>query len=543
MPDRVRTLLVFTVALVVLVAGLSTYALWDPDEGRHSAIARELFNATTWRGWIVPSHNFADYHDKPILYYWLTSLAYGVAGVNEVGARLVAVLSALATLGAVFAWTATLWNVRLARRAVLVLTTSAGFMCLGRYGSLDMLLTCWLTLGLFAAERATALPERHVFAAAAGVAAGLGMLTKGLVAPLFIAGIPFLHVWIAGRRIPPMHALLLAASAFIVVAAPWYAAVGIVDPAYLREFFLVHHLERFTSDGTTFHAGPWWYYAPGLALMFFPWSLLVPAAAGATAPRSDAGLRFCWCWAVVVIGFFSCSHGKLATYILPALPPLAIIMAHAIDAIATAPGAALRRLAAGGVAALAVVLSVLVPIALRLHHRPWDVVIAQAAPYLLLFPASAILLLASWWWRGIRGAAFAMATTTFVIVVTFYTRMAPVVSEVVSERALAEMIATHPTAPIVSYQVTPASLLFYSGRPIRRLGRPRELREALFQAPFTWIVTSPRHVEEITRATPAYPWVTVGRHVLYATAPLGAVAQGRSALTSLLSGATMSLRR
>jgi hypothetical protein len=84
-----RTLAVFAVAAVVLLGSLGGYGLWDPDEGRHAAIARELFAATTWQGWLLPSHNFEPYYDKPILYYWLTSLAYGGIGVNEAGARLV----------------------------------------------------------------------------------------------------------------------------------------------------------------------------------------------------------------------------------------------------------------------------------------------------------------------------------------------------------------------------------------------------------------------------------------------------------------------
>jgi len=53
-----RTLAVFAVAAVVLLGSLGGYGLWDPDEGRHAAIARELFAATTWRGWLLPSHNF-----------------------------------------------------------------------------------------------------------------------------------------------------------------------------------------------------------------------------------------------------------------------------------------------------------------------------------------------------------------------------------------------------------------------------------------------------------------------------------------------------
>jgi 4-amino-4-deoxy-L-arabinose transferase-like glycosyltransferase len=509
--------------VLVLTAWLGAYGLWDPDEGRHAAIARELYAATTWRGWIIPSHNFADYHDKPILYYWLTSLAYRAVGTSEIGARLVSALSALATLGAMFAWTATVANTRIASRAVLVLVTSVGFVCLGRYGSLDMLLTCWVTLGLVAVERYTADPRRRIFLVVAGVAGGLGMLTKGLVAPLFIVGVPVLHAYVTGRRLPPARAWILGLTAFLLVAAPWYVAADLFDPGYLREFFLQHHLGRFTSSGVAFHGAPWWYYAPALGLVLFPWSALLPAALLATAPRRDPALRYCLCWAALIVGFFSCSHGKLATYILPALPPLAIVVAHAIDGLETAT-AATRRLAGAGLVVVMIVLIVAGPAAMHIDHVPWDRLVTASADYLMVFPVAAAMLLAAWRWRGVVAATNALAACTVAIVLVFYAHAAPLVSRVTSEQPLAGIIAAHAEAPIVSYGVTPASLMFYIGRPVVRLNRPRALRQLLEEQPFTWIVTSPRHVEEIARATPVYPWVTGGRHVLYATAPSGAVA-------------------
>lgn len=132
MGDRALTAAVFAVALLVILGGLGRYGLWDPDEGRHSAIARAVYAAPTWRGLVVPSHNFEDYHDKPILYYWLTSAAFATVGVNELGARLVPALAALVTLIVVFGWTTAVSDARTARRSVLVLLTSAGSMGLSR---------------------------------------------------------------------------------------------------------------------------------------------------------------------------------------------------------------------------------------------------------------------------------------------------------------------------------------------------------------------------------------------------------------------------
>lgn len=522
MPAPRSTAGLFLLAGFILIGWLGAYGLWDPDEGRHAAIARELYAATSWRGWIIPSHNFTDYHDKPILYYWLTSLAYLTVGVGELGARLVSALAALGTLAAVYRWAVAVWDGRTARRAFVVLATSLGFVSLGRYGSLDMLLTLWITIGVLAAERG--LRDRNGgWLVGAAVAAGLGMLTKGLVAPVFVFGVPAVHAWLAGTRRPPARHVVGAAAVVVLVAGPWYVAAEILDPGYLRDFFLQHHVARFLSDGTSFHPGPWWYYAPALLLLFFPWSVLLPAALVVAGRPHDPALRYCLVWAGLIVVFYSCSGGKLATYVLPALPPLAIVTARAIDALdpIDAPG---RRVATAGLAVLVLALVGAAPLALRIERAPWDQLVAAGAGYLLLFPAAAIVILVAWRRRGLTAATNAVAACAAAGVLVFYAGAAPLVSQVASARRIADVIAAHEDAPIVSYGVTPASLLFYVGRPIVRLDRPRALRRLLEEEPFAWIVTSPRHVEAIARTVPVYPWVTSGRRVLYATAPASTVA-------------------
>jgi 4-amino-4-deoxy-L-arabinose transferase-like glycosyltransferase len=434
----------------------------------------------------------------------------------------VSALAALATLVAVFRWTAAVADAATARRAVLVLATSLGFVSLGRYGSLDMLLTCWITIGCLSAERFLADPSRTSWLIGAAVAAALGMLTKGLVAPLFVAVVPLGHALLAGRRLPRFRAWALALGVFLLVAGPWYVAAGVLDPAYLRELFLQHHLARFAASGAAFHPGPWWYYVPALALLLFPWSAVLPAALAVPSVRRETALQFCLCWAAIVVVFFSCSHGKLATYALPAVPPLAIVIACAVRAIEPIPVA--RRLAAIGLTTLVVALTLAAPVVLRLDRAPWDALVAAGTPYLLLFPAAATVIALAWWRRGLAGATSAIATCAAVGTVVFYAGGARLVSQVASDQRIADVITAHSEAPIVSYAVTPASLMFYVGRPVVRLDRPRALRQLLAEQPFAWIVTTPRHVEAIGRVAPVYPWLTTGRRVLYATHPSSAVA-------------------
>lgn len=384
-----------------------------------------------------------------------------------------------------------------------------------------MLVTCWVTIGVLAAERFTADPARRGLLVVAGAAAGFGMLTKGLEAPVFIAGIPLLHAWLVGRPIPGLRAWTIAAAVVLLVAGPWYVAAAIVDPAYMRDFIVVHHLARATSGGTTFHAGPWWYYGPALALMLFPWSLLLPSMLASETSRRDPGSTLCLCWAVTVIGLFSLSHGKLATYILPALPPLAILTARAVDVVREG---AQRPLAAAGLIALMAIFLAAPAIASHADRGHLSILVTALRPYLPMFPAT-VAVLAVWWWRrGIAAAIALIPPVAIAMGLVFYLRLAPAVSRMVSEQAMAPLIARRADAPIVGFSVTPASLMFYVPRPILRVGRPGPLRHALAGGGFTWIVTSPPHVAELRRVAMVYPWMTTGRHVLYATAPPADVA-------------------
>jgi hypothetical protein len=160
----------------------------------------------------------------------------------------------------------------------------------------------------------------------------------------------------------------------------------------------------------------------------------------------------------------------------------------------------------------------------RIEHLRWREVVAGAAPALALLPLSAAVLAVCRWQGGVGGAVRAVAPCMLVVALVFYLTVAPLVSRMTSERGIAQVIASHPPAPIVSYDVTPASLMFYVGRPIVRTSRPRVLRQLLADEPFAWIVTTPRHVDAIARAATIYPWVTSGRRVLYATGPAAALA-------------------
>ncbi|HEV7733546.1 MAG TPA: glycosyltransferase family 39 protein [Candidatus Binatia bacterium] len=518
----IATALVLAACAVVLFVGLGSYPLWDPDEGRHAEIAREVLGATDWHGWVTPRLNDEPYREKPIFFYWAVAVAYAAVGVNELGARLVSALAAFATVTAVFAWSLPRWGPRPAALAALVLLTGIEFAGLGRFANLDMLLTLFLTAGVLAVER-WGTTKRTTWIVAAATAAAFGMLTKGLVAPLLIGGVGLVHLAVQHRLdLLRSRALVLALAVFVALAAPWHLLAAAIDPAYLRELYLEGHLGRFVGTARAFHHEPFWFYVPILLAGFFPWSALLPATIAATRTDDDDA-RLCLVWAGIVFLFFSASVSKLGTYILPCFPPLALLTGRALDSLLSPdalPGRA-HRLAGWGLWLVVVVLLVLPIVLVVLARWSWDGALTGTSLMALgLLPIGGLL--GRLLWRDRIPQAVAMlAASAVLVLVGFYRFAAPPVSLLASTAPLAAVIRERAPddVPVVAYAIRAPSLLFYLRRPIIHLARWRPLRKLVAGHPLVLVVTSLKHRATIAEAGVTAPWQTGGRRELWGSQP------------------------
>jgi len=123
-----------------------------------------------------------------------------------------------------------------------------------------------------------------------------------------------------------------------------------------------------------------WYFVPVLIVGLLPWIPLAPAVLRLLR-RDRPDLVFLCAWAVFVIGFFSVSKSKMWPYVLPALPPLALLVGSAIAQAEQRPQSArLTRwcLALSGLAPCAVAGAVLWSAAGRVPAFPG--VTVEAAP-------------------------------------------------------------------------------------------------------------------------------------------------------------------
>ena len=527
MPRRPRlaAVLVALIAALVLGWGIGDYALYEPDEARHAEVGREMLEAATWEERVTPRLDGAPYRNKPAPFYWLLAASYALFGIGEFGARIVSVVAGVATVAAVALWGARRWGPRTGVLAGVVLLTAPQFALLGRFSTADMTVTLWTTLGVLAVDRFARHAGTSLVPAA--IAGGLGLLAKGAAAPVLIALVGLASL-ATQRRLALLgpRVVAIAALAFVAIVGPWHVAVAVLDPAYLRRLYLDQHWARAVDSLPRLHTRPALFYVPVLLGGFFPWSALLPATVRATlrAGRRDQATVFCALWAAIVLFVFSLAEGKSAAYILPAFPPLALLSARLVGLVLSgAADAAEITLARAGLWAAVAVCAIVPVAALVAGTRAYGGALLGPSLWtlLLLLPALAVGWLLR---RGRPGhAMLALAAGAVAVLLILFQTAAPALMRVHSDEPLARALRAaapdHAAAPLVGYHVRSASLRFYLGRPVLLRENPRQLRRLLERHPLVFVVTSPRHVPELTAAGPFVPWWVGPRRVLYASQP------------------------
>ncbi|NLO90969.1 MAG: hypothetical protein GX410_03100, partial [Elusimicrobia bacterium] len=123
---------------------------------------------------------------------------------------------------------------------------------------------------------------------------------------------------------------------FFIISAPWFVAVSRAEPEFFRFFFIHEHLERYTSSVHQRKGSPV-YFIPVLLLGMFPWvaalfQSLLASGKKLLARAQDYRLTlFLALWAAMIFFFFSVSGSKRPPYILPAIPPLCLLLAKYWD--------------------------------------------------------------------------------------------------------------------------------------------------------------------------------------------------------------------
>src|SRR5712691_10065521 len=129
----------------------------DPDEGLYATIALEMVRGGDW---VMPHANGLPYLEKPPLYFWLTSLTFGLIGPSEWATRLWSALGALGTVLLTWRIGRRLYGARAGLLAGLVMATVVGNALYVRKASTDQVFVLCLTLALYGFLRDAERPDR-----------------------------------------------------------------------------------------------------------------------------------------------------------------------------------------------------------------------------------------------------------------------------------------------------------------------------------------------------------------------------------------------
>ena len=456
---------------------LGVRPLFNPDEGRYAEIPREMLAAGDW---LVPHLNDLVYIEKPPLQYWATALSYEVFGIHAWAARFYTGLCALLTVLVSAALARRLWGTGVAWRAGIMLASMLGMIVIGQQLTLDMSLTFFLTLTLaafcVAQDGATLDGRRRYWMALAWVSAAAAFLTKGLVA-LVLPALTLVAYSLLYRRFKPWSrlSLLPGCALFALISAPWCVLMQRQVPQFFEFFFIREHFQRFLTRIEDRYE-PVWFFIPVLAAGCLPWILPAARALASAWRRPNAAMEFeprafLWVWVIVVFVFFSMSDSKLIPYILPLVPPLALLMA-------SCPEESLRRdlvRTSAGVIAAGILLIAAAAILPQLLHDP------ARAPYFagLRLPLLGMGLVAAgggWLARGRKDPTAALGITAYVCFAILLMG-AGSVAPLYSGASLAAQIspAIMPGTKLYTVRTYDQTLPFYLGRTMTLVEERGEL--------------------------------------------------------------------
>ncbi|MBR8122770.1 glycosyltransferase family 39 protein [Burkholderia multivorans] len=330
--NRIVLVLLLVAFAVIWFTPLGMRHLIPSDEGRYAEMAREMFVTGDW---ITPRYNGYKYFEKPPLQTWLNALTFAWFGIGEWQARLYTALASFAGVLLVGFTGARLFNPLSGFLAAVVLASSPYWNLMGHFNALDMGLAFWMALSLCAlllAQRPGLRP-----AAVRGwmwlcwAAMAFAVLSKGLVGVILPGAVLVLYTliardWALWKRLYLVSGLVL----FFAIATPWFVLVQQRNPEFFNFFFIVQQFRRYLTPEQN-RPGPFYYFVPVLLVGFLPWLSVAWQSVrhALRMPRQPNGfspMLVLLIWSAFIFLFFSASHSKLISYVLPVAPALALII-------------------------------------------------------------------------------------------------------------------------------------------------------------------------------------------------------------------------
>ena len=343
MPQMIRHCLWVTLAAgVVFFLNLGVPKLWDEDEPKNAACAREMLER---HDWVVPMFNYELRTAKPVLVYWFMMSAYEIFGVTEFGARFWSAVMGIGTCLLTYGIGRRLFQPAVGMWAALMLAAALMFGVASRAATPDASLIFFSTLSLaiFVWGLPSAVINRRLTSAAHSIDASIStspyavlrqylpqswwtyasmyaamavaVLAKGPVGVALPTLILMGYLWAVELMTRPATKLtpaettpgtmtfwqqckyvlknlspiaiwrvgwvLRPLTAIVLVASialPWYVWVSWRTDGAWIAGFLGKHNINRFMQPLEGHSGPIFYYVIAVLIGFFPWSIFLTVA-------------------------------------------------------------------------------------------------------------------------------------------------------------------------------------------------------------------------------------------------------------------------
>lgn len=348
---------------------LGSFSLYDAAETTYGEFVKNILQTGDW---LTLHYNGQIIFDKPPLYYWLAALLSKLIGFNEWAMRFWAALAGVLTVLTTYALGKKLYNERTGFLSGIIVMTAFQFLIQSRIAELDIVLTVFMTLGLFLWYQWYSGGNKKIVLLAY-LPLAFGLLIKGLLAVALPACAVFLFLLIKRElhRIKDM-AVIPGILIIALIGLPWYIAEYLIHGKVFLDFALGFlFLSRFQGV-VSGHTGPWYYYFIALLLGFAPWSHFIPLGlwkAFKNWKNDPELLSLCFILPAFIV--FSIAKTKIPNYVLPLYPFLAIMTGNSWDRLLRKPEAErLGFLTANVLFAVVVVLILIGAIAVGNNQYP-----------------------------------------------------------------------------------------------------------------------------------------------------------------------------
>jgi len=460
------------IAALLYLPALGAPALWEPDEGRYAEIAREMVVSGDY---ITPRDDLVRYFEKPPLVYWAEAVAMRLFGANEFAVRLPAAFFTIGQVAATCLIGEAMFGAAAGFAGAVVLALCPLVFAFARFATLDPALAFFLTATLgafyFAAEDPGFSSGRsRAWMLTASAMLALGTLAKGPVALVLggAIGLTWLLLEGRGREVRRMP-LLSCIAAYAAIVTPWFLLTAIRNPGFVGFFFVHEHLERFVSSRE--HGWGPYFFIPVVVAGTWPWFFFVPAGISAVRELPEArprkarsAMRLLAVWFTLIFVFFSIPRSKLGSYILPALPPIAMVSGLGLARMG-AMSRERRTILAGRFALLNVAIAgVAIIVLVAIRARIGLNLVLDGAAIAMVVAAGAV---GAWVFAArTNNAGYVFAAIALAMATTSWLGQSARIhaGATVSYRELARQIRPYEGCVLVSYRHFVQALPFYTGR-------------------------------------------------------------------------------